>query len=187
MTSLCNTREDDYLDAARECVLDLGWRRTTLTEVARRAGVSRMTLYRTWPDVDRMMSDLMTREFGELVALATADDHDLANAVSQCVIQLRNNPLLRQILKSDPELILPYLTQRPGRFQAELLTRISDIIRTGQEAGTVRAGSPYAIATGVLLLAHGFTLSAHTMLDDDVSEAALNDELHHLLTRHLQP
>jgi AcrR family transcriptional regulator len=33
-----------YLDAARACILDVGWRRTTLTEVARRAGVSRMTI-----------------------------------------------------------------------------------------------------------------------------------------------
>ena len=30
--------EDAYLDAARDCILDVGWRRTTLTEVARRAG-----------------------------------------------------------------------------------------------------------------------------------------------------
>jgi len=30
-------REGAYLDAARACILDVGWRRTTLTEVARRA------------------------------------------------------------------------------------------------------------------------------------------------------
>ena len=35
MTSIRNN-EDRYLDAARECILDVGWRRTTLTEVARR-------------------------------------------------------------------------------------------------------------------------------------------------------
>ena len=34
------------LDAVRDCVLAVGVRRTTLTDVARRAGVSRMTLYR---------------------------------------------------------------------------------------------------------------------------------------------
>ena len=44
---------DAYLDAARDCILDVGWRRTTLTEVARRAGVSRMTIYRTWPTCRR--------------------------------------------------------------------------------------------------------------------------------------
>ena len=59
---------DAYLDAARACILDVGWRRTTLTEVARRAGVSRMTIYRTWSDMPELLGDLMTREWGELVA-----------------------------------------------------------------------------------------------------------------------
>src|SRR6476659_6772036 len=63
-----------YLDAARACILDVGWRRTTLTEVARRAGVSRMTIYRTWPDMAAVLSDLMTREWAEVVATAVADD-----------------------------------------------------------------------------------------------------------------
>ena len=44
--------DDRVLDAARACVLDVGVRRTTMTDVARRAGVSRMTLYRRFPDLD---------------------------------------------------------------------------------------------------------------------------------------
>ena len=59
---------DAYLDAARACILDVGWRRTTLTEVARRAGVSRMTIYRTWADMPTLLADLMTREWTGLVA-----------------------------------------------------------------------------------------------------------------------
>ena len=53
MSSLRHNEEPQagYLDAARACILDVGWRRTTLTEVARRAGVSRMTIYRAWPDM----------------------------------------------------------------------------------------------------------------------------------------
>src|SRR3712207_9579757 len=59
---------DAYLDAARACILDVGWRRTTLTEVARRAGVSRMTIYRTWSDMPRLLGDLMTREWSTVVS-----------------------------------------------------------------------------------------------------------------------
>jgi AcrR family transcriptional regulator len=55
------------LDAARECVLAVGVRRTTFSDVARRAGVSRMTLYRRFPDLEALLSALMTREFGRLV------------------------------------------------------------------------------------------------------------------------
>ena len=45
----------------------VGVRRTTLTDVARRAGVSRMTVYRRFPDVAALLQALMTREFGALV------------------------------------------------------------------------------------------------------------------------
>src|SRR4051794_16961514 len=74
MTSLRHNGLPDpqstYLDAARACILDVGWRRTTLTEVARRAEVSRMTIYRAWPDMPTVLGDLMTREWGEVVAVA---------------------------------------------------------------------------------------------------------------------
>src|SRR3954471_147633 len=63
---------DGYLDAARDCILDVGWRRTTLTEVARRAGVSRMTIYRSWSDMPRLLRALLTREWGGVVAAALA-------------------------------------------------------------------------------------------------------------------
>src|SRR4051795_5582863 len=65
--------QSSYLDAARACILDVGWRRTTLTEVARRAGVSRMTIYRAWPDMPTVLGDLMTREWSEVVARAVSD------------------------------------------------------------------------------------------------------------------
>ena len=67
------TADDAVLDAARDCVLAIGVRRTTLTDIARRAGVSRMTLYRRWPDVRTIVADLMTRELVE-VATAVAPD-----------------------------------------------------------------------------------------------------------------
>ena len=55
--------EELLLDAARACILAVGWRRSTLTEIARRAGVSRMTVYRSWPDMQALFADLMTREW----------------------------------------------------------------------------------------------------------------------------
>src|SRR5271154_3656314 len=64
------TRElpDEVAAAVRESVLAVGVRRTTLTDVARRAGVSRMTLYRLVPDVEPLLLAVMTRDFGSLLA-----------------------------------------------------------------------------------------------------------------------
>lgn len=202
MTSLRHTtratadpRLDGYLDAARACILDVGWRRTTLTEVARRAGVSRMTIYRTWSDMPRLLGDLMTREWGNVVAAITdtpADSADspadrLVTALVGGVRALRDNELFVRIVELDPELLLPYLLSRRGRSQDAILGLVEEWVRAGQQSGDVRSGDPVALARGLVLTTHGFVLSAHTMVDDSVSEEALDAELVAVLTRALKP
>src|SRR3954469_18132590 len=59
------------LAAARASVLAVGVRRTTLVEVARRAGVSRMTAYRAFPDLQALVAALMTEELGSAIEEAT--------------------------------------------------------------------------------------------------------------------
>jgi len=200
MTSLRHNGDpkDAYLDAARACILDVGWRRTTLTEVARRAGVSRMTIYRTWPDMAAVLGDLMTREWGEVavVAAAAADgslaadatvaDHLVAVVVATARA-LRDNELFVRIVELDPELLLPYLLTRPGRSQQAIAELTAARIRAGQADGSVRAGDPVAMSRALLLAAHGFVLSVHTMVDDDVTEEALDDELAELVRRAVAP
>src|ERR1700754_842557 len=107
---------DGYLDAARACILDVGWRRTTLTEVARRAGVSRMTIYRTWPDMPTLLGDLMTREWAGVVRQEIHEGGPavdrIRDALTGTVRELRGNELFLRIVELDPELILPYLFSR---------------------------------------------------------------------------
>ncbi len=202
MTSLRHNDADpdprsDYLDAARACILDVGWRRTTLTEVARRAGVSRMTIYRTWADMPTLLGDLMTREWEGVVdsavgtAVRTAGGLDSVEALVEIVVRtvrlLRENELFVRIVEVDPELILPYLLSRRGRSQDHILGLTAAAIETAQAAGTVRAGNPVAIARGLVLAAHGFVLSVHTMVDEQAGEAEMDAELTTLLTRALLP
>jgi AcrR family transcriptional regulator len=185
---------DDYLDAARACILDVGWRRTTLTEVARRAGVSRMTIYRTWSDMPQLLGDLMTREWTGVVETAVTDQDGTASSVDRLVASivgtvrvLRDNELFVRIIELDPELILPYLLSRRGRSQDLILELTEEAIRGGQKVDEIRAGNPVAIARGLLLAAHGFVLSTHTMVDDRVTEAELDAELDVLLRQALLP
>ena len=198
MTSLRHNAPADpqsaYLDAARDCILDVGWRRTTLTEVARRAGVSRMTIYRTWSDMPAVLGDLMTREWGEVVARAvraadgalpgkpTAADRLVAEVVATTKA-LRENELFVRIVELDAELLLPYLLTRRGRSQQAIAELTTARIRDGQADGSIRAGPPVAMSRALLLAAHGFVLSAHTMVDDEVSEDALDAELEQVVRR----
>jgi len=194
MTSLRNKRsEDRYLDAARACILATGWTRTTLTDVARRAGVSRMTIYRTWPDMQTLLADLMTREWGGVVAEVAAAGSGagtldrLSAGVTRTVTALRSNDLLRKIVEVDPELLLPYLLQRPGRSQENVLGLLEPLVVQGQAEGSVRPGDPTLMARSVLLAAHGFTLSVQTVSDDRRPAPAYDAELRLMLERYLAP
>src|SRR5512145_756710 len=192
MTSIRNNErsEDRYLDAARECILATGWTRTTLTDVARRAGVSRMTIYRTWPDMQTLLADLMTREWGGVVAevasagAGSAPLERLSTGISRTVTALRSNDLLRKIVEVDPELLLPYLLQRRGRSQDNILDLLEPMVAEGQSDGSVRDGDPRLLARSILLAAHGFTLSAETMTDDEHPVEAYDEELRALLERY---
>ena len=176
----------------------MGWSRATLTDIARRAGVSRMTLYRRWPDTSSLLADLMTREWGQVMAaaLAAPASADPLRRVSEGVVAtvrgLRDNELLRRIIDVDPEVLLPYLLDRRGRSQELLATALADLIRAGQATGSIRAGDPTVLSRSLLLACHGFTLSAHTMTEGvaparDADVTALDDELSELVERFLRP
>ena len=197
MTSVRNTgvaaAEDDLLDAARGCLQAVGWRRATLTDVARRAGVSRMTIYRRWPDMTALMGDLMTREWAQLGAAAALTPHAaasgpaaLAAAVVQAATALRDNELFRKVVEVDPEILLPYVLDRRGRTQDALLDVLEHAIRAGQAQQTIRAGDPVALARTVVLATHGFVLSGATMTDP-VSLDELGAELARMIERYLAP
>lgn len=190
-------RLDTYLDAARACILDVGWRRTTLTEVARRAGVSRMTIYRAWPDMGSLLGDLMTREWVGIAAATQAAAADaapaattpegIATAALSTVRALRDNDLFVRIVELDPDLMLPYLLHRRGRSQEALIEILAVGIATGQEGGSVRAGDPVLMARSLTLAGHGFVFSALTMTDDRIGLDDLDDEYARLIARTLEP
>ncbi len=201
--SLPTGADDGYLDAARDAILAVGWRRTTLTDIARRAGVSRMTLYRRWPDTQTMLADLMTREWGRVVneavgSLDPAADplHRITAGVVATVRGLRADELLRRIIDLDPEVLLPYLLDRRGRSQDHLATSLAGLIRKGMRHGSIRDGDADLLARSLVLACHGFALSAHTMTDPagdagppsrDADVSAFDSELGHLVDRFLRP
>ncbi|MFE9102182.1 TetR/AcrR family transcriptional regulator [Actinomadura geliboluensis] len=190
------TADDTVLDAARDCVLAVGVRRTTLTDIARRAGVSRMTLYRRWPDVRTIVADLMTREWTALgAALQPPDDGRpvrprMVDGLVTGVRTFREHPLLRKIIEVDPELLLPYLLDRCGASQRAFLDWFEQGIAAGQRDGTVRAGHPGRQARALLLVVQSFALSAPIMIDaaePGFDADAFDAELHHVLERMLAP
>jgi AcrR family transcriptional regulator len=175
---------DALLDAARDCVLDVGFRRTTLTDVARRAGVSRMTLYRRFDDVQSLVADLMTREFTELMREARAAVPDggtarqrLVATATASVRELWRNPLLARVLDVDPELLLPYLVDRVGATQRLVEPALRADVQAGQADGSIRDGDPAVITRALYLVLQSFALSARPAVSDLGPAAAARTRL----------
>ncbi|MFD0254875.1 TetR/AcrR family transcriptional regulator [Streptomyces sp. NPDC127113] len=188
---------DTVLDAVRDCVMAVGVRRTTMTDVARRAGVSRMTLYRRWPDVRSLVGDLMTREWISVATGAIPEPRPgtgtrprVVEGLVTGVERFRAHPLFRKIVDVDPELLLPYVLDRRGASQEALLELLEDALGQGHADGSVRRTHPERQARSVLLVVQSFALSLRTMTDEDEDEltsAAFLAELRTILERTLTP
>lgn len=180
------------LDATRAAVLAVGVRRTTLTDVARRAGVSRMTVYRLVPDVNTLILEVMTRDLGAVLAEAEEAAQRrrsargrLAAVVVEVCRRLPRELLLRRVLDVDPELLLPYLTDRWGATQRLAIGHLRRLVAEGQAEGSVRRGDADAIARMLVLLATPYVVSTGLLADMDT--AAVTDELGRLVDRWLRP
>jgi AcrR family transcriptional regulator len=185
--------DDALLDAARACVLAVGVRRTTVTDIARRAGVSRMTLYRRYPDVTSLIQALMTREFsaiiGDVDSVAATRGSARERLVEGAVLgadRLTRNPLFLRIVDVDPELLLPYVTTRLGSFQHAVVDAFEAQVRDGVADGSIGAPDPPIVARSIELALRGFVLQTLAEGAEAAREPELA-ELRRLLDRYLAP
>jgi AcrR family transcriptional regulator len=182
---------EDILAAARDCVLAYGAQRTTLTEVARRAGVSRPTVYNHWPDVRALLADLITGEMAGIAVqtqLAGGENgrKRLVQRASQTIAAAIDNPLMLKILDSDPELMIPYVFYRMGASQRAVVAALEAAIADGQADGSIRSGKVDALARVVLLAGQSLVLS-HRLAADRLGRDELMTELGLLLDGYLKP
>jgi AcrR family transcriptional regulator len=105
------------LAGAVQQVEDFGLRRFTIDDLARRLGISRVTIYRYFPKRDRLVGAVLLREtqrflraIDEAVQPYDALEAKLTEGVVFALSYLRRHRLLRRLLRTEPELILPALT-----------------------------------------------------------------------------
>jgi AcrR family transcriptional regulator len=191
MTSQCHTPPlDPLLSAARACVMDVGLKRTTLADIARRAGVSRMTVYRQYADLQTIVSELLTCELVALIDRSRAAVEELPTARERLVEagvrtveELAHHPLYRRVLDLDPELLLPLVVDRFGSTQKAAIDLVAAQVAEGQRDGSVRADvDPQLAATCLQLTAQSFVFSARV-----VEGQPVGPELRHLLDGYLRP
>jgi AcrR family transcriptional regulator len=184
--------DDPILEAARATVLDFGVRRATLTEVARRAGLSRMTVYRRYSDASELMRALMSSEFGEVLeraqaaaAAASGGRARVLAAIIGTIEHLMDDPLMLRLLELEPEVVLPYLTERIGEFQTVARAAAAQAIAAGQADGTIRAGDPELFAAMIETAARGFVIGARVL--EPAQRSVSVRELERMFDAYLRP
>lgn len=175
------------LRAAELCVKDLGIDRVTIAEIARRARVSRPTVYRRWPDVHAILAATVARRVmgilrdiprGEVERTAIVDRSVTA------VTRLRHDPLVEAGLRSKPAMSMRYVADRLGAGQLVLIEMLSGDLKEAQSRGSVRAGDCRQMAAMMMLMAQAAVQSAG-MVAPILDEAQLDAELARAMNRYL--
>jgi AcrR family transcriptional regulator len=105
------------LDAALETASINGLAKLSVGDVARRADLSRQTLYRYFPSKDALVAELVVAETTTLMeqVITAAVPHEdpqraLEAALLAALLATREHPLLDRLLRTEPEALLPLLT-----------------------------------------------------------------------------
>ena len=181
--------EDRILDAAAACVLAFGPERITLAEIARRAQVSRPTIYRRWPDIQGVLAELLTKRIAGV--LDTVEDNGIGREATVARVvavarHLRGDDVVMAVLHDARGFAMTYIADRLGTSQHIVVDTLAEAIKAGQDEGSVRAGDPRAMAAMCLLITQSTIQSAQTVADL-LDPAALDVELSHALNGYLHP
>jgi AcrR family transcriptional regulator len=181
--------EDRILEAAAACVLAYGVDRMTLTEIARRARVSRPTIYRRWPDIRWVLAELLTTRIAGVlhdVPFSGVGREAMVDRIVAVAEHLRRDEVVMSVLHNAPNVAMVYITERLGTSQQILIDALSHAIKLGQDEGSVRAGDPRQLAAMCLLITQSAIQSAQ-MVAPILDAQALTLELGHSLNGYLKP
>ncbi len=160
-------RAERLLDVATEVFLEQGFKGASMSEIARRAGASKQTLYARYPSKAALFAALVERKAGRLFEAIgpLGEGRGLRETLVHC-----GSSLLDLILSEDargvhrlviaecmefPELAQIFWERGPGRTRAML----TNYLRTQQKLGNIQCGDPeQAVEVLLGLLVSGATL-----------------------------
>ncbi|OOC01228.1 TetR family transcriptional regulator [Amycolatopsis azurea DSM 43854] len=132
------------LDAAYEQFCRMGIRRSTMEDVARRAGVSRITAYRRFATKDALVEQVVRREFRRYFDQFLHDIQQAETAADRVVLgfasalgAIRRNPLIGGLMAVEPDVLVPSMVSDGGNTLATVQRFVAGQLRREQQAGNV--------------------------------------------------
>jgi AcrR family transcriptional regulator len=181
------------LDAALELVAASGLRHLTMDDVAARAGVGRMTVYRRFGARQSLTDALAVREcrrcLGEIAAALDPTkpiDERGADLFVATLRVIREHPLLARLARVEPEALLYEL----NRDQSAVFRLVRDFlvaqIRAAQAAGDLVEADPEPLAEVAVRLGASFVLmpdSAIALDDEERTRETIRDLIGPVLSK----
>lgn len=159
------------LDAALGLVAASGVRHLTMDDVALRAGVGRMTVYRRFGNRTELVEALGVRECrGVLARIAAALDPDapvdvrLARLFVAVIREVHTHPMLARLARVEPETFLAEMTTPDGAVVALARGFTVNMLRECQAKGELIAIDPVVLAEIWLRLGISFVLMPDSVI-----------------------
>jgi TetR/AcrR family transcriptional repressor of uid operon len=176
------------LDAALELAAASGLKRLTMDDVARRAQVGRMTVYRRFGNHASLVDALAVREcrrcldrIGGALDPAEPLEERLTSLFVATLEVIREHPLLERLARVEPEALLRELGRGDSQVLALLRGFLAGLIREGQASGELASGpDPELLAELGIRIGLSFVLLPESVLpagDEDATRELVRELL----------
>ena len=191
-------RADRILDAASKLIVHYGYDKTTVSDIAREAGVSKGAIYLHWSSKEALFEALIFREsegvVDDMLARIEADPDagSIFSMYQHAIVTAIENPLLHAVMTKDARVMgdftrhwlraNPNLANEGQWFRTEMVKQL-------QNAHVIRADLDVEVIAYILaLIRYGF-LTVHEVVPDDQTPplAEVGKTLGILLERALAP
>lgn len=150
-TSITVPVPERLLDAALDVAAQHGLARLSVGDVAKRAGLSRQTLYKHFGSREELIAQAVVRETGRMVEAVIAAAEPIEDPVASLEVAIvtalrlvRGHPLLDRLLATEPEALLPLLIDAQGNVQGAVGTIARQMLESrlpGIDPEACRAGA----------------------------------------------
>ena len=150
-------KQSRILDAAGERFARFGFKKTSIDEIAKDAGVGKGTVYLVAQSKEDLFYQVVHRELREWVGLVSSivdprrpADELLVAVTAASWSYLNDRPLVRDLLLANHDEMLPLWTQQLGDLRTICRQNTEEVIRIGIRQGTFRKDLDVEAAARIL-------------------------------------
>lgn len=149
-----------------------GFRKTTMDEIARAAGITKPTVYNYFRGKKDIMVALVEWEASRVLETglgSSGGDKSPIERLESMFLAvdsfLQEDSFLQGIVSRDPDVLTPEVIRVAFDFERRIIDAVADILREGMASGIFRKTDPALMAYAIVRMHEAFTFSAFAGLE----------------------